>query len=210
MSEEKTNEELELEILEQKRFLRSSMNSRRRGADPAWIPMASERIQDAIVALPEFEAARSVGAYQALPYEVQTRKIIETCWSVEKKVCVPAFNEGHRRYELTWIEPNEEMKPGRMNVSEPLSENRAGFMDVELLVVPALVYDANGGRLGHGGGHYDRILGAWSGFKVGIAFQFQIHDEVPMGAQDIPVDIVVTEQFIYRPEGRFDLTEKNT
>ena len=70
-------------------------------------------------------------------------------------------------------------------------------MDLEVMVVPALAFSKQGGRLGHGGGHYDRILGSWSGFRVGVAFDFQVFDEVPMGSQDIPVDIVVTERTVY-------------
>lgn len=184
--------------VETKETIRRMMRRKRREADPIWNLKASERIQRAVLRLPEFATARSIGCYYALPYEVQMHLIIQRCREYGKPVCVPAFNEDLNRYELTWTRPDEPLRAGRWNIKEPRSHNRAGFMGVELIVVPALAYDPSGKRLGHGGGHYDRILGAWSGFKIGIAFQFQVVDGIPTGAHDIPVDMVVTERHVYK------------
>jgi len=177
------------------------MREARRATDPEIVVAASERIQRAVMELPAFTGAGAVGCYLALPYEVQTRRIIERCYRDGKKICVPAFNREKDRYELHWLEEGDSLTPGKFNIREPRSARPAGVMDVDLIVVPALAYDRNGGRLGHGGGHYDRVLGAWSGLKVGVAFEFQIFDQVPMGSQDIPVDLVVTESTIY-PSGK--------
>lgn len=174
------------------------MRQLRKNLESALVVAASERIQKAVLSMPEYQAASTVGCYMALPYEVQTRGIILDCWNAEKKVCVPTFNEQLSRYELTWLQPHDEIRPGRHNIEEPAAETRAGMMEVDFIVVPALAYDRSGGRLGHGGGHFDRVLGNWSGLKVGVAFEFQVFDKVPMGAQDIPVDVVVTEKTIYR------------
>lgn len=177
------------------------MRRKRRDLDPDWIIAASERIQNAVIGLPEFQSSTAVGCYLALPFEVQIRKIMNECRAGGKDVYAPAFNEKTGRYELSLVEPEGELKSGRWNISEPDSSKRAGFGDLDLLIVPALAYDREGGRLGHGGGHYDHILGVWSGFKIGVAFEFQVFDSVPMGSQDIPVDVVVTEHYIYRGNG---------
>ena len=90
------------------------------------------------------------------------------------------------------------MRLNRYTVGDPVPEHkRAGLTDLDVLVVPALAFDRTGGRLGHGGGHYDRMLGSWAGLKVGISFDFQVFDVVPMGSQDIPVDMVITEKATY-------------
>ena len=65
------------------------------------------------------------------------------------------------------------------------------------MVVPALAFDRRGNRLGHGYGHYDRLMTKCPGYKVGLIFEVQLVDEVPMEARDVAVDIVVTEQNIY-------------
>lgn len=173
------------------------MRRARRAMAAALVVAASKRIQQAVMALPEFREAKAVGTYLALPYEVQTRQIVEACWSHGKRICVPAYNEDKGRYEMRWIRPEDKTTPGHWLIHEPQTNDSAGLMDVDLLVVPALAYDRQGGRLGHGGGHFDRILGSWSGLKIGVAFDFQVFDRVPMGSQDIPVDMVVTEKTIY-------------
>lgn len=176
------------------------MRRMRRSLDAAVITAASRRIQATILDLPEFKQATSIAAYLALPYEVQMNLVIETAWALDKKVCVPAFREDANRYELTWIGPEDKLQPGRYNIAEPSKVKKVHVTDVDLLVVPALAYDKTGGRLGHGGGHYDRILGCWSGIRVGVAFGFQVFDRIPMGEQDIPVDLVVTEAEVYKGE----------
>ncbi|NKB23099.1 MAG: 5-formyltetrahydrofolate cyclo-ligase [Kiritimatiellae bacterium] len=186
---------------EKKEIMRRDMRHRRKETDPSWILKASERIQHAIMERDEFTKAQSVGCYFALPYEVQTRLIVKTCWDQGKRVCVPAFNETQNRYELAWLSSLQETKSRRSNIREPLVINRAGFIDTDLIMVPALAYDPQGGRLGHGGGHYDHLLGAWSGIKVGVCFHFQIFEQVPMDTHDIPVDIVITEQKAYTKNG---------
>jgi len=178
------------------------MRRARRAMDSDWVAAASDRIQKAILRMPEFIEARSVACYLALPYEVQLGQVIEASWYGNKRLCVPAWNSQRKRYELTWLGRDEPTRHGRWNVQEPAFERRAGVMDVDLLFVPALAFDTSGGRLGHGGGHYDRLLGSWSGLKVGVAFDFQVFDHVPMGKQDIPVDMVITERKRYSSADR--------
>ncbi len=189
------------EVIAEKDALRREMRQRRRDAESAWVVAASRRIQDAVMARPEFAAARSLACYMAMPYEVQTGTLLAKAWAQDKRVCVPAFNETTRRYELVWVTREDRTSPGRWNIQEPEHRSRAGLMDVDLLIVPALAYGRDGGRLGHGGGHYDRILGSWSGLKMGVAFDFQVFDQVPMGHQDVPVDLVITELGTYGEAG---------
>jgi len=169
------------------------MKQMRRAMDSAWVVAASRRIQQTLLARPEFQAAKAVGCYMALPHEVQLRTVMETCWEQGKPTAVPAFNTEEGRYELAWVRPEDKLAQGRWNIAEPDARTRAGLTDLDLLVVPALAYDRQGGRLGYGGGHYDRMLGSWSGYRIGVAFDFQLFDRVPMGSQDLPVDMVITE-----------------
>jgi 5-formyltetrahydrofolate cyclo-ligase len=176
------------------------MRQQRRELDPAWIVAASRRIQKQLLEAPEFDKASAVACYLALPVEVQLSTVLQTCWEQGKRTAVPAFNESNDRYELVWIGPEDRTTPGRWNIAEPDERVRAGLTDLDLLIVPALAYDHHGGRLGYGGGHYDRMLGSWSGLRVGVAFDFQVFERVPMGSQDLPVDRVYSELRMYDPE----------
>jgi 5-formyltetrahydrofolate cyclo-ligase len=181
----------------EKRMLRRTMLRTRRNMDPAQVEATSRRIQAAVLAHPEFLRARSVACYLSLQHEVQTGEILAACWRQGKRVCVPAFNAETNRYELVWYAREDETKRGRLNIPEPKVRQRAGAMDVDFHVVPALAYDRSGGRLGHGCGYYDRILGNWSGLKAGVAFDFQVLDKIPTASHDVPVDLVITETATY-------------
>lgn len=194
-------------ILNRKREIRNRIRSQRKSMDPALIREASRRIQSAFLARPEFQRANAVGCYQALPYEVQTQDILKACRKEGKKMAVPAWNEERERYEMVWLHPEDPMVRGRWTIPEPEVRRPVGLMDLDCIVVPALAYDRQGGRLGHGGGHYDRMLGAWNGIRVGVAFDFQIHDQVPLGSQDIPVDLVITESECWGDENHSELKQ---
>ena len=64
-----------------------------------------------------------------------------------------------------------------------------------LCIVPALMYDLKGYRLGYGGGYYDRFLSRYDGYKVGVTYRRNILRFLHYGRFDIPVDMVVTESF---------------
>lgn len=184
---------------EKKRKIRERIRSLRRGFDAAWVEQTSPLIMERVMALPQFNAARVVSCYMALPHEVQTEGLIEMCWQLGKRVCVPALEKGSRDYELAWLEPGEETVPGPVQILQPRKIRRVQPKDVSLMIVPAMAFDRRGNRLGHGHGHYDRLMAKCPGYKVGLIFEVQLVDEVPMEALDVAVDVVVTEQNLYPP-----------
>ncbi len=76
--------------------------------------------------------------------------------------------------------------------------------EVEIAVVPGVAFDVVGGRLGQGGGHYDRLLGFLDVDcdRVGFCFSCQVVPFVPCEEHDEPVDLVVTERALYRTHAR--------
>ena len=87
-----------------------------------------------------------------------------------------------------------------IGILEPKKEHIAPFdiSDVDIVVVPGIVFDMYGHRIGFGNGGYDLLLNDSKALKVGLAFSFQIFDRVPAEAHDVPVDIIVTEKEIIR------------
>ena len=98
-----------------------------------------------------------------------------------------------------------DLTPGPWGIREPDPRRcppvRPG--DVDLVLVPGVAFDAGGGRLGYGGGYYDRLLGtcAEATTLVAAAFEVQMVERVPMGPGDRRVDLVVTERGVYAREG---------
>lgn len=92
-------------------------------------------------------------------------------------------------------EPDEELDAGPFGTRQPSPEAEA--VEPTLLLVPLLAFDAQGRRLGYGGGYYDRTLALLRGVHavqaIGLAFAGQQIDEVPAGPEDAPLDGVITE-----------------
>jgi len=100
---------------------------------------------------------------------------------------------------------DDELAQGTMKIPEPrqelrgLPERRIDPRALDLIVVPGLAFDRHGGRVGYGGGFYDRLLRSTSGATsvVALAFECQIFDTVPMQPHDVYVPKIITESSIY-------------
>lgn len=89
----------------------------------------------------------------------------------------------------------------KLGMFEP-AENSEKFQSklVTLALVPGLAFDLQGGRLGYGGGYYDRFLAGFTGISLGITYQSCLQDFIPRDDFDIPVQFVVTENKLYQIE----------
>jgi 5-formyltetrahydrofolate cyclo-ligase len=78
--------------------------------------------------------------------------------------------------------------------------------ELDCAVIPGLAFDVRGGRLGRGGGYYDRLLGdpLFRGIRIGITWEERIVGEIPRERHDVPVDLVVTESRILDPSRMLD------
>ncbi len=102
--------------------------------------------------------------------------------------------------------------PGRFGLMEPAAAApEVALDDLDLVLVPGLAFDAEGRRLGFGGGYYDGAFGAGAvdaaapgagrrrAALIGLCYDFQIVAHCPAGADDVPVDLVVTDARVLRP-----------
>jgi 5-formyltetrahydrofolate cyclo-ligase len=88
----------------------------------------------------------------------------------------------------------EDLEPGFKGIPEPVEAcERVGPEAVDLVIVPGVAFDVRSGRLGYGGGFYDRFLASCRAPRIAVAFSMQIVDGVPCDEHDLPVDVVVTE-----------------
>ena len=99
-------------------------------------------------------------------------------------------------------DPEQQLVSGYCNIPEP-DPKKADLFDaarIDVVILPGSVFDAKGGRLGYGGGYYDRFLTdqAPQALKIGIAYEMQLVDEVPLLPHDQRLDYLVTEKRIIR------------
>ncbi|MBP5643527.1 MAG: 5-formyltetrahydrofolate cyclo-ligase [Bacteroidales bacterium] len=148
----------------------------------------SEIILSKLEQHPDFQKARIVMIYSALPDEVQTQAFLEK-WRHKKKIILPTV-VGDDIIPVELAE-NTGFAVGDFNILEPQNEPYTGGYD--LIVVPGVAFDKKGNRIGRGRGYYDRFLCKHLNVKrIGICFDFQLVPEVPTEPNDIKMDEVIS------------------
>lgn len=143
-----------------------------------------------VMALPEWQAARTVLLYAALPDEVQTLSLQEAALASGKRCLLPVVQGD--TLSLRLYERDTIMHKGSFQIDEPEGSDFLDYAAIDLAIIPAMAYDAQGHRLGRGKGYYDRLLPQLSCPLVGIAYPFQMLKKIPVEAWDIPVRRVIT------------------
>ncbi len=158
---------------------------------------ASGRVQEALYGLKEFREAKCLLIYAALPEEVDTLPVIERSLAAGKSVVLPRVLRRPRSLELREIRNlREDLEKGSFGVLEPRASvtRLVRPEEVDCAVVPGIAFDRKGRRLGRGAGYFDRLLAELprQAARVGLAFGFQVVDELPAEFHDEPVDKVLS------------------
>ncbi|MFH0776605.1 MAG: 5-formyltetrahydrofolate cyclo-ligase [Patescibacteria group bacterium] len=157
-------------------------------------------LADKFFALPEFVAAQTIGFFASEPFEVATDFLIERSLQLGKKVGLPRVEtppaplvRGEQRNLIFHeIKNLADCTPGCFGINCPVATApKIPLAEIDLLVVPALAFDASGNRLGRGGGFFDRVLEKFRGASVGLAFDFQILEKIPVEKFDKKVSQIL-------------------
>ena len=142
---------------------------------------------------PLLAEAQTIMAYYSLPDEVNTHALIDELVAEGKTVLLPKVT-GADTMELRRYTGRADLQEGAYHILEPVGEPFTDLSAIDLILVPGLAFDAAGHRLGRGRGYYDRFLHSKNRpycVKIGVCFDFQKVDEVPVDAHDIAMDKVV-------------------
>ncbi len=185
--------------------LRRDLLKRRALMDSRSRALKSRAIGERLKGLKEYSEARVIGLFASFGSEVQTSGIIEDALGRGKMVVLPRVDRAEGLLKLYWIQSLSELSPGTMGIPEPepLAEREVKGHILELVVVPGVAFDERGGRIGYGGGYYDRLLAPLKGRVpiVAVGFEEQMVHEVPLMAHDVRVDIIVTESRVIYCDG---------
>lgn len=184
----------------QKGEIRARLLLQRRALSEKERRKRSEEISERFLALPDFRSARSIQFYLAAADEVQTERMIEEALRLRKRVAVPVIAPEKRALtfsELDSLRP-ERLEAGPFGIRQPRPEFRkeVALEEIDLWVLPGVAFDEGGGRLGFGAGYYDRLLHRARGTRIGLAYDFQVMDRLPVDHTDQAVDLIVTEKRI--------------
>lgn len=175
---------------------------------------AAEMIVSRILKLPELagEVQRGIKAESTEPHivagfspiqsEIDCLVILKALNAIQCRIALPVMNGKNQHLAFREWDLVEELADGPFGTKEPKSELL--YVMPDIILVPLLAFDERGHRLGYGGGYYDRTLAIYRDkghdfTSIGIGFDGQRLDKVPTGRHDQPLDIIVTEEKVYRP-----------
>ncbi len=153
----------------------------------------SKKIVYTLTGLPAYTQADIICIYISTRNEVRTHRVIQQLLrESKKKVVVPVmFDE---QIKLAELERWEDLMPGAYGILEPARRKMVANDQIQLVIVPGVVFDVTGHRIGYGKGYYDRFLSSAHVPKIGLAYELQIVENVPAHSEDVPVDCIVTEE----------------
>ena len=196
------------DLTEQKRALRREMSAARAALSETERLTRSEAASARLLALPELAALagagpKTVAGYVAAKGEIDPAPALAAVAASGTAVALPRVAPEAPRLRFHRADAGP-LAPGRFGIDEPAAAApEMAPHELDVVIVPGLAFDAEGRRVGFGGGYYDGAFGASGPGKrpalIGLCYDFQIVARCPAGEGDIPVDLVVTDARVLRP-----------
>ena len=155
----------------------------------------SYHIHKKVLAEEKVKKAQVIGITLSSFPEVDTWNLIQELWKLGKEVVVPKCEPALRGMTFYQIDSFDQLEVVYMKLKEPIPTitKKIEASQIDLLIVPGVVFNKQGYRIGFGGGYYDRFLSGYNGATFALAFNCQIVDELPIERFDIPVQYIITE-----------------
>lgn len=153
------------------------------------------KICSAVISLASFRFSSTVLMYAPTKGEIDVMPIATHALKLGKKVAFPLCNAKEHTMEFKLVSDLSQLTEGHYSIPEPPADAETlSDLSGSICLVPGLVFDKEGYRVGYGKGYYDRFLGGYSQSKIGIVYNDFILPEVPRGKFDRHVDILVCER----------------
>ncbi|MDQ0175191.1 5-formyltetrahydrofolate cyclo-ligase [Bacillus chungangensis] len=145
--------------------------------------------------------AETIGITISRKPEVDTWQIIRKGWELGKRIVVPKCEPSTKEMTFRVLTAFTQLEKIYYHLFEPIEKETEAVAqkEIDLLLVPGLLFCQNGFRIGFGGGYYDRYLTTFTGKTASLAFSFQVVEKLPVEDHDIPVQTIMTEKSILYP-----------
>lgn len=147
-----------------------------------------------------YRYAKVLLMYAPLDDEIDVMPIAERAWADGKNVAFPRCRKEDCTMEYHVVQSTDELIAGAYGIREPQdsapvwSAAEGTAEDHPVCLIPGLVFDRAGYRVGYGKGYYDRYLSTFPGVRVGIVYADCVLGEIPRGRFDLAVDVLVTDK----------------
>ena len=182
------------QLKEQKKILRQEFLSKRAAIPHDERDQVSHALIKKFLATEIFRESKIIMAYASTPDELQLNELFAACFAEEKILAIP-FIVGKGEIQAVEVPNFDALEIGAFNILTVKRELRK-FIKPALLdcvIVPGAAFDIHGGRLGLGGGYYDRFLPlAVNAKKIALVYDFQLVENLPLEPHDAKIDSVIT------------------
>ena len=173
-----------------KKELRAMVREKKRAMSPAEIEEKSRMLGEKFRACPQYSAAKTIYGYLPYNQEVRTVPMLRQALEDGKQVAVPKVYGDDMKFIL--LSDLDQVAPGYAGIPEPIADGPEAADPGALVLMPGLVFDPQGHRIGYGGGFYDRFLSREPNHPtVALCYDFQVLDKLETEEFDIPVDLVL-------------------
>jgi len=182
-----------------KKEIRAKLLKRRNELTTYEVLKKSNEIIANLKKLNEFKNAEKIACYISFNNEVYTHGLIKEYLN-KKEVLVPFIDREKKEIRLAHIKSWKELEQGAYGILEPKKEalRIKDYSHIDVILVPGIAFDLRGYRIGYGKGYFDRLLAKVNGYKVGLAYDFQVLEKIPADKHDIRMDAIVTEKRIIK------------
>jgi len=140
-----------------------------------------------------WQRASRVMLYVPMRGELNVNSLIENGLKDDKLIALPRFSVSKNAYEACGIDNLSDLVPGKFGVLEPPPDCQTmDTKQLDLAIVPGVAFAGLGGRLGRGGGFFDRLLTDIPAKKCGVCFEQQVYPDVPVERHDVKMDMIAT------------------
>lgn len=160
--------------------------------------LKEEQIFSRVENFAAFKKARQVLFYLPIHGEVDLQELFNK-YKKQKKFILPRVNKV--TLDLMYVKDWSDTEIGSFKLTEPKKHLEKAFpKDIDLILVPGVVFGLDGHRIGYGKGFYDRLLKKTQCPKIGVAYEFQIVENIPGEEHDVKMDLIVTETRSIKPK----------
>ena len=183
-----------MDIKELKTTIRKEYLLRREAIPPAEKARRDEKICHYILSSASYRYADTLLAYYPRKGEVDILPVLSAALAAGKQVALPRC-DGDHHMTYRFVSSLDDVEPGMYGIPEPREEAPAFSPDgghATLCLVPGVVFDVHGYRIGYGGGYYDKFLASEPNHPtLALCYDFQMVDHLETEEFDIPVDCVL-------------------
>ncbi|WP_097459658.1 5-formyltetrahydrofolate cyclo-ligase [Mangrovitalea sediminis] len=201
-----SNSAIDATLQDQRQQLRRKIRRQRRALTPDAQKKASLLLIRHLLSLPALKRARRLAIYLPNDGEIDPTAFIQVARQLGKTCYLPVLHPIlHNRLWFYRFDSHTRLRHNRFGIPEPAHRNapRCAPWALHVVLLPLVAFDADGGRLGMGGGFYDRTFGFTRHSAqpaprlVGLAHELQRVDRLPIADWDVPLEAIVTDRAIY-------------